>query len=174
MRLDLIPSTEAAPADATPSLVRRLIPNPPVSRRTLVKGLVVSAIAATVVPFEWFLSRRAANAGPTSEWTASNCSDGYPGGYGEGYNNWWSDGRAVCFGGWRMGSYPCSGGFHFEGWRGYDDEGYTSSRVTTCSGRNAWRWTAYSTLYRCSDANTFVRWNDGDSYTGLTIAMCRV
>ncbi|MGW4475339.1 hypothetical protein ACWENQ_37210 [Nonomuraea sp. NPDC004354] len=176
MRLDLIPSAETAPEGAAPSLVRSLIPDAPVARRTVLRGLLVGAISATLVPFEWVLSKRAAHAaGPTSEWTAANCSDGYPYGYGEGANNWWVDNKKVCFGGWRMGSYPCSSGsrgYHFEGWRGYYDEGYTSTRVTTCSRRNAWRWTSSGTTYRCSDASTFVRWNDGDSYTGLTIAMC--
>ncbi|MFI6321044.1 hypothetical protein ACIBG8_26140 [Nonomuraea sp. NPDC050556] len=173
MRLDAIPSAETAPEGAIPSRVRSLIPDAPLSRRTLMRGLLVGAIAATLVPFEWMLSRRAANAGPTSEWTASNCRDAYPGGYDEEPNNWWWGGPAACFGGYRIGSYPCSGGYHFEGWRGYDDEGYTSNRATTCSNRNAWRWTAGST-YRCSDAHTYTAWNNGDNLYGVTIAVCYV
>lgn len=176
MRLDQIPSLHDKPEEFTPSQVRSSIANMPAARRTVLKGMLVAAGAAALVPLDWALSRRAARAaGPTSEWTASNCRDGYPNGYGEGSNNWWVDGKKVCFGGWRMGSYPCnSNKRHFEGWRGYHDEGYTSNRVTTCANRNAWRWTSGGGLYRCSDARTTTVWNDGQRYTALTIAMCRL
>jgi hypothetical protein len=173
MRLDRIPSAQEAPRDAVPSTVRAAIAREPARRRTVVKGMIVALAGAALVPFDWALSRRAAHAGPSTEWTAANCSDGYPGGYGEGANNWWAGGPAVCFGGWRMGGFPCDGAkFHFEGWRGYGDEGYTSNRVTTCAGRNAWRWTAGGGTYRCSDATTTTVWNSGESYTALTIAAC--
>ncbi|MDX3104764.1 hypothetical protein [Nonomuraea angiospora] len=174
MRLDQIPSLHDAPHEVAPSRVRSAIALTPTARRTVLKGLFVAISTAALVPFEWALSRRAANAvGPTSEWTATNCRDGYPNGYGEQANNWWTGGYSTCFGGWRRGSYPCnSNQRHFEGFRSYSDEGYTSNRVTTCSGRNAWRWTAGGSLYRCSDANTTTVWNSGERYTALTIAKC--
>lgn len=180
MRFDLIPSAVEAPAEgAQPSQVLARISDVKPSRRSIMRGMAVAAAAAVLVPFEWVMTRRAAFAGPTSEYTASNCSDAYPGGYGEQANNWWSSGPAACFGGWRRGSYPCAGGYHFEGWRGYSDEGYTSSRVDTACGpagrkRNAWRWTAGGGLYRCSDAWTATVWNSGERHEALTIAMCRL
>jgi hypothetical protein len=179
MRLDLIPSAGEAPTEgAAPSEIRAKIANSTPSRRNILRGLVVAAGVAVLAPFEWLLSRRAAMAGPTSEWTASNCSDAYPGGYAEAGNNWWSEGPAACFGGWRRGSFPCGGGFHFEGFRSYGDEGYTSARIDTLCGsgakRNAWRWTAAGAVYRCSDASTTTVWNSGERYVATTIAMCRV
>jgi hypothetical protein len=178
MRLDLIPSAEEAPAEGAVPRQAPTAGEPP-SRRNILRGLVVAAAAAVLVPFNWVWSRRSAKAGPTSEYTASNCSDAYPNGYAEVANNWWSDGPAACFGGWRMGSYPCAGGYHFEGFRSYSDEGYTSNRIDTGCGpagrkRNAWRWTAGGGLYRCSDAWTRTVWNSGESKTDLTVAACRL
>ncbi|MBG0831090.1 hypothetical protein HS041_25345 [Planomonospora sp. ID67723] len=180
MRFDSIPSMEVAPEGAAPSRVRTLIADLPVQRRTVMKGLAVSAMAAALVPLDWALSRRAARAaGPTSIWSESSCENSYSGGYGEGRNNWWGDGRAVCFGGWRMGSYPCNGSDrHFEGSRTHrpgasDQEKYTNvARTTTCSGKNAWKWRSGGRQYACSDAYTTVTWRDGTHYRGLTIAMC--
>ncbi|GAA0934277.1 hypothetical protein [Nonomuraea longicatena] len=176
MRLDLIPSANDAPEEFAPSRVRASITTLTPRRRTMLKGMLVAASTAALAPLDWALSKRAAwAAGPTSEWTRSNCRDAYSSGYGEQRNNWWVGGPAACFGGWRMGSYPCnSNKRHFEGWRGYHDEGYTSNRITTCVGRNAWRWTASGNVYRCSDANTMVVWNSGERYTALTISACRL
>jgi hypothetical protein len=81
------------------------------------------------------------------------------------------DGPAVCFGGWRRGSYPCANGYHREGFYEIDGEEMESSRLTTeCEGKNAWRWKGY----RCSDAITDVVFASGDTYTGITIAACRL
>ncbi|MDF5755728.1 hypothetical protein [Spongiactinospora sp. TRM90649] len=186
--VDVIPQigADGGPADASvspvPSRVRARIADPATPRRTLLKGLLVAALAATLAPFEWYLTRREARAarGPASEWTSSNCSDAYPEGYTEAPANWFS-GPAVCYGGWRIGSYPCNDSkWHFEGYRSNTDVGeeYMSLRTDSFCGttgaRNAWRWTAAGSVYRCSDAVTEVTWNDGDSYRGLTIAMCAV
>ncbi|MFF5213031.1 hypothetical protein [Streptosporangium sp. NPDC000396] len=175
MRHDLIPSLHDVPADAAPSMVRSMIPATPAARRTVLKGMAVAVATAALVPFDWVISRRAALAvGPTSEWTRTNCRDAYSGGYAEEPSNW-GGGPKACFGGWRMGGYPCnSNKRHFEGFRGYHDEGYTSHRVTTCSNRNAWRWTVSGKVYRCSDASTRTVWNDGESYTDLTISVCKL
>ncbi|GAA2415196.1 hypothetical protein [Nonomuraea africana] len=180
MRIDHIPVAGGEPpAGAEPSRVRSLIRELRPSRRSALKGLGVAVATAALVPLEWvFTKSMALAAGPTSEWTRSNCTDGYPNGYGQQSNNWWVGGTATCFGGWRRGSYPCSGGYHFEGWRGYSDEGYTSSRTAsycgTSSTRNAWRWTTSGLVYRCSDAITTCVWNSGERHTALTISMCRV
>ncbi|MBY8871117.1 hypothetical protein K7640_04565 [Micromonospora sp. PLK6-60] len=167
MNLNLIPSADTAPAGAAPSTLVAALRSASPPRRLIFKGLLASAMASALVPLDWFIERRAARAaGPTSEFTS--CS---PSSYTEQAANWWS-GPAICYGGWRRGSYPCASGYHFEGFRSYSDEGYTSNRVTTCGGRNAWRWTYSGRSYRCSDANTTCVWNSGERYTALTIAQC--
>ncbi|WP_157254659.1 hypothetical protein [Nonomuraea typhae] len=180
MRFDEIPAMDAAPAgEATASRVKSLIGALPASRRTLMKGMAVSVMAAALVPFDWALSKRRALAGPSSLWNENSCENSYPGGYEQGRNNWWGDGKSVCFGGWRMGAYPCnSGRRHFEGSRTHkpgasDQEKYTNvARTTTCSGLNAWRWKSGGRQYFCSDAYTTVTWRDGTHHRDLTIAMC--
>lgn len=178
MRFDQIPEMDAAPEGAAPSRIKTMIGSMPASRRTLMKGLAVSVMAAAVMPFDWAFSKRRALAGPDSCWSENSCENSY-GGYGEGRNNWWGDGKAVCFGGWRMGYYPCNGSRrHFEGSRthraGYSDqEKYTNvARATTCAGLNAWRWKYGGHQYICSDAHTTVTWRDGTYHRDLTIAMC--
>ncbi|WP_433368801.1 hypothetical protein [Streptosporangium sp. CA-115845] len=180
MRIDHIPVKGGEPpTGAEPSRVRPLIRELRPSRRTALKSLAVGAVTAALVPLEWVFTKGMALAGPTSEWTGAGCADSYPNGYTQQANNWWSSGAATCFGGWRRGSYPCASGWHFEGWRGYSDEGYTSNRIATACGsggtkKNAWRWTTSGLVYRCSDATTTCVWNSGERYTALTIAMCRV
>jgi hypothetical protein len=179
MRFDEIPAMDAAPSGAAPSRVKTLIGALPARRRTLIKGLAVSVMTATLVPFEWATSKRRALAGPSTVWTENSCENSYPGGYGEGANNWWGDGKSVCFGGWRMGAYPCSTARrHFEGSRTHrpgtvHQEVYSNVvRLDSCSGLNAWRWKLGATQYICSDAQTKVTWPDGTHHTDLTIAMC--
>ncbi|HVL86258.1 MAG TPA: hypothetical protein VM367_18480 [Pseudonocardia sp.] len=167
-RLDAVPTTEAAPADARPSDVvarlRALRPN----RRVVLRGLVVAATAAALVPLDWYLNRREAAAAPDDRSEHETCA---PAQYREEANNWWSGGPAVCYGGWRRGSYPCSDGFHREGRFDGRGETYTSTRLTTnCRGKNAWRWNGY----RCSDAVTTATFADGTEYTAVTIAACEV
>lgn len=142
------------------------------SRRTMLRGAIGAAVLSTLVPLEWVNTRRqAAAAGPMTEFTGPGCNPPYSG-YVEEANNWWSGGAKRCFGGWRMGGYPCnSSHWHFEGFRSYSDEGYTSNRLAdTCGGRNAWRWS--NGEYRCSDAWTRTVWNSGEAYEALTISHC--
>ncbi|MBC6463956.1 hypothetical protein [Actinomadura alba] len=170
---------DTAPADAAPSRIRELIPNPPASRRTMVKGLGAAAIAATLVPFDWALSRRAATArvAPSSEWTDPHC--GGVGGYDGQSSNWW-EGPAVCYGGWRRGGRPCNAeNRHWDGHFIYSSPWYEdiwSQRSTNyCNTRNAWRWSTPSgNTFRCSDAWTHIYWDDGTNKAGLTIAVCFV
>ncbi|MEO3927139.1 hypothetical protein ABGB07_25210 [Micromonosporaceae bacterium B7E4] len=180
MRFDLIPDTDAAPADATPSRVRALIPNPPAARRTVFKALSVGAVSAALVPFDLLLSRReAAAAAPTSEWTNPHCTDYLSGGYTPGTCNWW-EGPAMCHGGWRRGGRPCNAeNRHWDGHFTYSSPWYEdvwSQRTTHyCNGRNAWRWSAPSgNTFRCSDAWTHIYWDDGTDRADLTIAVCFV
>ncbi|GEL18498.1 hypothetical protein [Pseudonocardia asaccharolytica] len=173
-RLDDIPSIAAPPAEARPSAVVARIRSYRPSRRTVLRGLVIAAAASALVPLDWWLSRRGATAAPeggTASGDRSEFLSCMPESYDEEANNWWSGGPAVCYGGWRRGSYPCSGGYHREGEHSARDERYVSTRLATnCDGRNAWRWHGY----RCSDAVTTARWPDGTEYTSLTIAACEL
>jgi hypothetical protein len=169
-RLDDIPRTSGPPPGALPSpVVARLRAIRP-SRRTVLRGLVIGAAAAALMPLDWYLDRRAAAAVPTSANRAEHhgCA---PATYDEEPNNWPFEGPAVCFGGWRRGSYPCANGFHREGSHERDGEQLESTRLATeCEGKNAWRWKGY----RCSDAFTDVVFADGTTYSGITIAACRL
>ena len=164
--LHRIPSTDTPPAQASPSaIVARLRGYRP-NRRTVLRGLVLGAAAATLVPLDWYLSRREAGAAPSDRSEHRTCM---PASYDQEANNWDDDGEAVCYGGWRRGSYPCENGYHREG--PYTARGveYQSTRLATnCHGRNAWRWLGY----RCSDALTTATFPDGSEYSGITIAAC--
>lgn len=171
-RLDEIPTAFDAPADARPSAVVARIRAIRPSRRTVVRGLVISAAAAALVPIDWFLTRRAAAAQPRTDGDDMSehmtCS---PESYREEANNWPATGPAVCYGGWRRGGFPCADGYHREGTYTDGPDSYESTRVTTsCNGRNAWRWQGY----RCSDAITTATFADGTEYSGITIAACAV
>lgn len=168
--LDDIPSTATPPADARPSGVLARIRSYRPGRRALLRGLVIGAAGAALVPVDWFLARREASAQPGAG-SRSEHTTCKPAQYREQANNWWSGGPAVCYGGFRRGSFPCTGGFHREGSFSGRGESYVSTRVTTsCSGRNAWRWEGH----RCSDAMTTTTYEDGSDYSGLTIAACAV
>ncbi|MFC5994405.1 hypothetical protein ACFQE5_09305 [Pseudonocardia hispaniensis] len=171
-RLDDIPTLGAPPAEARPSAVVARIRSYRPSRRAVLRGLVIAAAAGALVPLDWLLSRRGATAAPeggTARGDRSEFMSCMPESYDEESNNWWVAGPAVCYGGWRRGSYPCSEGYHREGEYSSRDEMYLSTRLASnCDGRNAWRWHGY----RCSDAVTTARFDDGAEYTGLTIAAC--
>jgi hypothetical protein len=169
-RLDDIPRTSAPPPDALPSAVVARLRSIRPSRRAVLRGLVVGAAAAALVPLDWYLDRRTAAAGPASANRAEHTGCA-PASYAEEANNWPSDGPAVCYGGWRRGGYPCASGYHREGVYEIDGEEMESTRLSAeCEGRNAWRWKGY----RCSDAITDVVFASGDTYTGITIAACRL
>jgi hypothetical protein len=162
-----IPSAAEPGPDARPSAVVAQIRALRPSRRTILKSLLIGAAAAALVPVDWYLTRRSADAatdGPRTE--NMQCAKG---GYDEEQNNWPKDGKAMCIGGFRRGSFPCSGGWHREGTYSDGDASVSSTRLATnCEGKNAWRWNGV----RCSDAMTTVTWDDGDQYTGTTIAVC--
>lgn len=170
---DDIPSAATPPSGAAPSAVVARIRAIRPSRRAVLRALVIGAAAAALVPFDWYLSRRAA-AAPAEGEQPDNRSEHLecaPRHYDEEDNNWPSDGLAVCYGGWRRGGYPCSDGYHLEGRHEHDGEQLESTRLATnCHGRNAWRWNGY----RCSDAITDVTYSDGTTYHGVTIAVCRL
>ncbi len=179
-RLDDIPSTSAPGPDARPSGVVARIRAVRPSRRVVVRSLVVAAAAGALVPIDWLIAKQRASAaddpepedqdlepGATSEF--KNCA---PESYNEESNNWWtaSSPDAVCFGGWRRGSFPCDDtGYHREGRHSSKGETYHSTRIANdCKGRNAWRWKGY----RCSDAWTVATFPDGAEYSAVTIAAC--
>ena len=170
-RLDEIPTAFDAPADARPSTVVARIRAVRPSRRTVLRGLVIAAAAAALVPLDWFLVRREAAAQSTEGDDKAEHMGCKPESYREEADNWPSTGTAVCYGGWRRGGFPCSNGYHREGSYTDGPDSYESTRVTqSCHGRNAWRWNGY----RCSDATTTVVYADGTDYRGITIAACPV
>lgn len=172
MRLDDIPGTArpaaGAPASSVVARIRAVRP----SRRVVLRTLVLGAAAAALVPLDWYLTRRSAAAAPRevgenlTEYTT--CA---PGSYDEDANNWPARGRAMCYGGWRRGGFPCADGWHREGRYADGEDTAESTRLaTSCEGRNAWRWNGH----RCSDAMTTVTFADGTEYSGVTIASCAV
>jgi hypothetical protein len=169
-RLDEVPTAFAPPADARPSAVVARIRSIRPSRRTVLRGLLVGAAAAALVPLDWYLTRREAVAqGGRESDDKSEHMKCTPERYDEEANNWPQGGPAVCYGGWRRGSYPCAGGYHREGRHERGGEKLESTRLTTnCHGKNAWRWKGF----RCSDAMTDVTFADGTTYHGVTIAAC--
>jgi hypothetical protein len=164
--LENIPTTAAPPPQARPSaIVARLRGYRP-SRRVVLRALVLGAAAATLVPLDWYLSRREAGAATSNRSEYGTCK---PAAYDQEANNWWEGGEAVCYGGWKRGSYPCEDGYHREGTFTAQGVDYESTRLATnCHGRNAWRWKGF----RCSDAVTTATFPDGSEYTGVTIAAC--
>ncbi|MBW0114355.1 hypothetical protein [Pseudonocardia abyssalis] len=172
-RLDEIPTAAQPPVGATPSAVVAHIRSVRPSRRTVLRGLVIAAAAAALVPLDWYLARReAAAAQPSTEGDDMSEHMGCkPESYREEADNWPSTGTALCYGGWRRGGFPCSDGYHREGSYKDGPDAFESTRVTqSCHGRNAWRWNGY----RCSDATTSVVYADGTEYRGITIAACPV
>jgi hypothetical protein len=169
-RLDDIPRTSAQPPDALPSVVVARLRKIRPSRRTVLRGLVIGAATAALVPLDWYLDRRTAAAVPAAPNRAEHLTCA-PASYEEEANNWPFDGPAVCYGGWRRGSYPCANGYHREGSYEIEGEQIESTRLATeCEGKNAWRWKGY----RCSDAITDVVFADGGTYRGITISACRL
>ena len=161
-----IPSTSAAPEQPRPSAVVARLRGYRPSRRAVLRALVLGAAATTLVPLDWYLSRRQASAEPSNRSEYGTCK---PASYDQEDNNWWEGGEAVCYGGWKRGSYPCADGYHREGTHSSRGVDYESTRLTTnCHGRNAWRWKGF----RCSDAVTTATFDDGTEYTGVTIAAC--
>lgn len=170
-RLDEIPTAFEPPVDARPSAVVARIRAVRPSRRTVLRGLVIAAAAAALVPLDWYLQRReAAAAEPRTDGDdMSEHMTCAPASYREEANNWPSTGPAVCYGGFRRGGFPCSDGYHREGSYKDGPDAFESTRVTqSCNGRNAWRWNGY----RCSDAITNVVFADGTEYRGISIAAC--
>lgn len=171
-RFDEIPTAFEAPDMATPSTVVARIRAVRPGRRAVVRGLLIGAAAAALVPLDWYLARREAAAAPVTEGDDKaehlTCT---PESYREQADNWPASGTSVCYGGWRRGTFPCDDGYHREGSYSDDEKSYESTRLTTnCHGKNAWRWNGY----RCSDATTSVVYADGTEYRGITIAACRL
>jgi len=164
--IDDIPTTSAPPDRPRPSAVVAALRGYRPSRRTVLRALVLGVAATALVPLDWYLIRRQAAAEPSDRSEYGTCK---PAQYDQEANNWWEGGEAVCYGGWRRGSYPCEGGYHREGKFSTRGVEYESTRLTTnCHGRNAWRWKGF----RCSDAVTTAVFEDGSEYTGVTIAAC--
>jgi hypothetical protein len=126
--LESIPTVEVPPPHARPSSVVARLRGYRPDRRTVLRALVIGAAAATLVPLDWYLTKREASAAPANKSEYGTCK---PAQYDQEANNWPASGEAVCYGGWKRGSFPCDGGYHREGT--YTDQGteYRSTRLTT-------------------------------------------
>ena len=164
--LEDIPTTAEPPQQAHASAVVAHLRGYRPSRRTVLRALVLGVAAATLVPLDWYMTRREAGAATSNKSEYGTC---HPAQYDQEANNWHEGGEAVCIGGWKRGSYPCVDGWHREGTFNDGDVQFDSTRlINNCSGRNAWRWKSW----RCSDAITTATYDDGTEYTGVTIAAC--
>lgn len=173
-----IPDQDKAPVDAVPTRALKQL-KVTGGRRTVLRAAALGAMTIGAAALDWtgvFGTKRAkAETGPfgMQGWDRNDCLDAYPFGYNEAPDtNGFYYGTSACFGGTWRGSNYCSGGWHKNGTYFYGSiQGDSVPVYSTCSGRNAWRWTVNGIWYRCSDGNTTF-WGGG--YTGQTyFTICR-
>ena len=132
-----IPTVYEAPAAARDSAVRRQIIKGSFSRRSVLKGIIASAIAISLSSLEWIWTRNRANALPTT-WQTCTAWQAQP-----GTTQDWSecnpDGSSQ---GYISGTYCGDNNYHRK-----DQENVApntvndySQRFSSCAGRNAWEW----------------------------------
>ncbi|MET8677168.1 hypothetical protein ABZW18_06130 [Streptomyces sp. NPDC004647] len=162
----------------------------PTSRRSVLRGMALSALTVGALSLTWGNSGRAmAETGPNglTGWDSNDCKDAYPvrdgfpnGGYDEGPDTGGEfNGSAACFGGEEMSSEYCDA----NGWYRSDEkqEGDTVTKYTPVSTscgteqagfKNAWKWkTPDGKVYRCSDGSMTVT-VDGEE-TRNVFSICR-
>lgn len=191
MTLDLnaIPFADRdPPPDTTPTSVLSGLKRPR-QRRTFLKAMAFGAItfgaAALTVPFLGRMRDARADVSPRGGmkgYEAADCSDAYG---REGYTEqadthgiYMTEGKA-CFGGTYMGWNWCN----LDGWHRSGDDipsappGWSwecSPRMTSCAGKNAWRWTVNRKVWRCSDGNSRVRKAlPGEKWSRVYLSICR-
>lgn len=188
MPLDLnsIPRLDEEPASAEPTRALRDIKVSPASRRTVLRGVALSALTVGATALSWspLAGNRAARAengpGGLRGWDSNTCADAYPRGYdaepdtGGSFRNE----KAACFGGDFMASTYCASGWHRSGTVRDAPVITTYKPISTACGsgttKNAWKWkTSDNKVWRCSDGHTTVS-AGGTSRTYLTICRARV
>jgi hypothetical protein len=173
-----IPEHDHVPAGAPPTSILRDL-KVAGGRRSVLRAAALGAmtLGAATLDLSGVFGTRSAKAewGPygMQGWDRNDCADAYPGGYNEvNDTNGYYLGTAACFGGTWRGSNYCYGGWHKNGtWYYGSIRGDSVPVYSSCSGRNAWRWTTGGMWYRCSDGNTTFY---GGGYNGQTyFTICR-
>jgi hypothetical protein len=176
--LTQIPDYDRAPENARPTGALKDL-KVSGGRRTVLRAAALGAMTIGAAALDWggALGTKSAKAetGPASMWgwDRNDCLDAYPSGYNEvADTNGYYYGTAACFGGTWRGSAYCYSGWHKNGTYFYGSiQGDSVPVYSSCSGRNAWRWTVNGIWYRCSDGNTTFY---GGGYTGQTyFTICR-
>ncbi|WP_250007971.1 hypothetical protein [Actinoplanes sp. M2I2] len=156
-----LPDFHTAPPDATPSVVTATIRGSRVSRRTVLQLVGGGALGLGLAALDLVtraLPSRATNPNPVlSVW--NDC---------RGY---YSSSPTTCVPATAWYSSTCNGSWH-------RNDSYSGSSVTynytfdntSCSSRNAWRWTGSGVNRKCSDGRTVYR--DG-STSRNTFSICR-
>jgi hypothetical protein len=175
-----IPLRDAAPEGAEHTRALSGFASPP-TRRVVLRAMTLGALTVGAVVADWgsrFVPGARAETGPggLTGWDRNDCKDAYPNGYSEQKDNVGSyiNSAAACFGGDYRGSTYCSSGWHRSGTVRDAPVVYTYTPISTLCGastkKNAWRWTAGGTWWRCSDGRMTVS-AGGTSHTYTTI--CR-
>ena len=176
--LTQIPEYDQAPANAQPTGALKDL-KVSGGRRTVLRAAALGAMTIGAAALDWGgafgIKNAKAETGPAGMWgwDRNDCLDAYPSGYNEvADTNGYYIGTAACFGGTWRGSNYCFSGWHKNGTYFYGAiQGNSVPVYSSCSGRNAWRWTVNGLWYRCSDGNTTFY---GGGYTGQTyFTICR-
>jgi hypothetical protein len=172
------PADAGAPAEPTKALAKL-----PASRRTVLRGVTVSALTVGALALTWGTprgQRAAAETGPggLKGWDRNDCKDAYPSGYFESPDDDTSQFRnsaAACFGSVYISSVNC-----VNGWFRTDTvtEGGVTKKYSPYVGAcgptgqyNAWRWqTPDGKVYRCGDGEVTVTDPSGEN---TYFAICR-
>lgn len=178
-----IPLTESPADTESPATTTLGELRTPTSRRSVLRGVTVSALTVGALALTWGTSRTqraAAETGPggLTGWDRNDCKDAYPQGYEETPDDDSSDYRtaaAACFGSTYISSTNC-----VDGWFRTDTvtEGGVTKKFVPVSGacgpsgnHNAWRWqTPDGKIYRCGDGDVTVTESGGEN---TYFAICR-
>lgn len=166
------PADDPGPSDRRSEAILRDLPKVASNRRRFLRAVGVAAMSVGATSLligggkrQPQLALTATGPGGVNEYTAANCSDAYPNGYGQqadthGPYTAGNGYAAACYGGYQMGKHVCRLNWH-------------TSPITTACGegatRNAWRWTTADGTFRCSDGTTPIL-----GVTRLTICRARV
>ncbi|MFJ3955824.1 hypothetical protein ACIPXV_38295 [Streptomyces libani] len=155
----------------------------PSSRRSVLRGVALSALTVGALSLTWGNSGRAmAEDGPNGlpGWDANDCKDAYPDGYAEvpDSGGTFKTAPAACFGGEMISSEFCDA----NGWYRSEEvqEGDKVTKYAPVSDqcgsegtgfKNAWKWkTPDGKVYRCSDGNMTVT---AGGQTNTVFSICR-
>jgi hypothetical protein len=156
-----LPDFYTAPPDAEPSAVTAELRRSAVGRRTLLKLAAGGALGIGLAALDLVsraLPARATNPNPVlSVWP--DCTTSH-----------WFNASSICYPPTAYYGSVCNGSWH-------RNDSYSGSSVTynytfdntSCTGRNAWRWTN-GTRRKCSDGHTY--YQDGSTYRN-TFSICR-